>query len=78
MPESPRWHFVHGYRDKALCTLMRMHGTSDEQQSEVQAEVHLIQQAVELEARHGATKWVDLFKNEPRTQTFRRLMLGWW
>ncbi|RAH63149.1 sugar transporter [Aspergillus piperis CBS 112811] len=78
MPESPRWHFVHGYRDKALYTLMRMHGTSDEQQSEVQAEVHLIQQAVELEARHGATKWVDLFKNEPRTQNFRRLMLGWW
>lgn len=57
---------------------MRMHGTSDEQQSEVQAEVQLIQQAVELEARHGATKWVDLFKNEPRTQNFRRLMLGWW
>ena len=78
MPESPRWDFVHGHREKGLRTLMRMHGTSDEQQCEVEAEARLIQQAVEFEAIHEATRWVDLFKNEPHTQNLRRLMLGWW
>ncbi|PYI09807.1 sugar transporter [Aspergillus sclerotiicarbonarius CBS 121057] len=78
MPESPRWNFVHGQREKGLRTLMRMHGTSDEHQSEVEAETRLIQQAVEFEAINEATRWVDLFKSEPRTQNLRRLMLGWW
>jgi hypothetical protein len=57
---------------------MRMHGTTDEQDVEVQTEIRLINQAMELEAMNSASKWVDLFKNKPETQNFRRIMLGWW
>ncbi|EMC96899.1 hypothetical protein BAUCODRAFT_431770 [Baudoinia panamericana UAMH 10762] len=78
MPESPRWLMVHQHPDQALAVLMKMHGTSDAQDNEVQLEVSLINQAIELEDLAGANNWRNLFTNRKDTQNLRRLMLGWW
>ena len=77
MPESPRWLMMHNYSGDALSIIMRMHGTSDTQNEEVQTEVTLINQAIELEELGGATGWLDLFKMND-SQNLRRVMLGWW
>lgn len=78
MPESPRWLFLHNNTDSAVSILMQMHGTSDVQNEEVQKELKLINQAIEIEEMNNASRWLDLLKNKPETQNFRRLMLGWW
>ncbi|KAF5014064.1 hypothetical protein F66182_15086, partial [Fusarium sp. NRRL 66182] len=78
MPESPRWLFLHNNTGSAVAILMKMHGTSDVQNEEVQKELKLINQAIEIEEMNNASRWLDLLKNKPETQNFRRLMLGWW
>lgn len=78
MPESPRWLFIHNRADEALAIIMRMHGTSNADDEEVQTELKMINQAIEVEERNGANKWIHLFKNEKETQNLRRVMLGWW
>lgn len=57
---------------------MKMHGTSNTNDEEVQTEIKMINQAIELEELNGASKWIDLFKNKKETQNLRRVMLGWW
>ncbi|PSR79456.1 general substrate transporter [Coniella lustricola] len=85
MPESPRWLMTHHRRDAALRVLLRMHGTLDEHDSEVQTEVKLICQAMELETRAGSgsgasssSGWAQLASNRPETQNRRRVALAWW
>lgn len=78
MPESPRWLFMHNRTDQALAIIMKMHGTSNADDEEVQTELKLIDQAIKLEERNGASKWIHLFKNEKETQNLRRVLLGWW
>ncbi|KAJ5309953.1 uncharacterized protein N7443_002414 [Penicillium atrosanguineum] len=78
MPESPRWLFIHNRADEALAIIMKMHGTSNVDDEEVQTEIKVINQAIEVEERNGASKWIHLFKNEKETQNLRRVMLGWW
>jgi hypothetical protein len=70
--------FIHSRADQALTVIMKMHGTPNEDDEEVQTEIRLINQAIELEERNGASKWIHLFKNEKETQNLRRLLLGWW
>ncbi|KUL89085.1 hypothetical protein ZTR_06097 [Talaromyces verruculosus] len=78
MPESPRWLFLHNNTELAVKVLMKMYGTSDVQNEEVQKELKLINQAIEIEEMNNASRWLDLLKNKSETQNFRRLMLGWW
>ncbi|KAJ5159988.1 uncharacterized protein N7482_006992 [Penicillium canariense] len=78
MPESPRWLFIHNRADQTLAVIMRMHGTTNTEDEEVQTEIRLINQAIQLEERNGASKWIHLFKNEKETQNLRRILLGWW
>lgn len=78
MPESPRWLFMHSRADEALAVIMRMHGTSNVDNDEVKTEIKMINQAIEVEKRNGASKWFHLFKNEKETQNLRRVMMGWW
>jgi hypothetical protein len=78
MPESPRWLFLHNQTEKSISILMRMHGTTDPNNDEVQKELKLINQAVEIEEMNNTSKWTDLFKNKSETQNLRRVMLGWW
>lgn len=78
MPESPRWLFLHNQTEKSISILMRMHGTNNPNNDEVQKELKLINQAVEIEEMNNASKWTDLFKNKSETQNLRRVMLGWW
>lgn len=69
---------MHNRTDQALAIIMKMHGTSNADDEEVQTEVKMINQAIELEELNGASKWIDLFKNKKETQNLRRVMLGWW
>lgn len=83
MPESPRWLMAHRRSDAAaLEVLLRMHGTRDVNDSEVQTEIKLIHEAIELESRSdlggGRAGWVQLFTNRPETQNLRRIALAWW
>jgi Sugar (and other) transporter len=78
MPESPRWLFLNNKTDKALSILMKMHGTDDTENEEVQKELMLIHQAIEVEEINNARQWLDLLRNTPETQNLRRIMLGWW
>lgn len=78
MPESPRWLFMNNRTERALAIIMKMHGTRNADDDEVQTEVKMINQAIEVEERSGASSWFDLLKNEKGTQNLRRVMLGWW
>ncbi|KAH8646847.1 sugar transporter [Xylariales sp. PMI_506] len=78
MPESPRWLMAHNQPGASLDVLLRMHGVTDQSDEEVQTEVRLINQAIELESAANSLGWLELFKNHPETQNFRRVMLGWW
>jgi hypothetical protein len=69
---------MHNRANEALAIIMRMHGTGNADDEEVQTEIKMISQAIEVEERNGASKWVHLFKNEKETQNLRRVMLGWW
>ncbi|KAL1866135.1 hypothetical protein Plec18167_009134 [Paecilomyces lecythidis] len=69
---------AHNAPSKAVENLLRMHGTMDIQDEEVQTEIKIINEAIELEAIANSVGWFDIFKNNKETQNFRRIALGWW
>ncbi len=78
MPESPRWLMAHNRASDAMTVLLRMHGTDDENDAEIVADVQSIHQAIELESMADSSSWMEVFKNHKETQNFRRISLGWW
>lgn len=78
MPESPRWLMAHNRTGQAVDVLLRMHGTTTQDDEEVQTEIKVINEAIELENMAKSVGWIELFKNFPETQNLRRIMLAWW
>ncbi|TGO47609.1 hypothetical protein BCON_0270g00060 [Botryotinia convoluta] len=65
LPESPRWQYVHGQRDKAKAMLTRYHGEGNPNSIWVEMQLHEYEEYLELD---GADKrWWDyraLFKDK--------------
>jgi hypothetical protein len=77
MPESPRWQVARNMSTEATDTLLRMHGTCDANDAEIQTELKLINEAIELENLSNSLSWMEIFSNKPETQNIRRVALGW-
>jgi hypothetical protein len=77
MPESPRWQVMRNMSTEATETLLRMHGTLDVNDVEIQTELKLINEAIELENLSNSLGWMEIFSNKPETQNIRRVALGW-
>ncbi|KAM0167612.1 hypothetical protein ACHAQE_000508 [Botrytis cinerea] len=57
LPESPRWQYVHGQRDKAKAMLTRYHGEGNPNSIWVEMQLHEYEEYLELD---GADKrWWD-------------------
>lgn len=72
-PESPRWLIDHGYPDKGLATLARLHANGDESDPWVRAEFNQIQDSITFEHEHEAKSYMELFTNK---SSLRRLTLA--
>ncbi|RAL64134.1 hypothetical protein DID88_003322 [Monilinia fructigena] len=72
-PESPRWLIDHGYPDKGLKTLARLHANGDENDTWVRAEFDQIQDSITFEHENEAKSYMDLFTNK---SSFRRLFIA--
>ncbi|EDN91525.1 hypothetical protein SS1G_00928 [Sclerotinia sclerotiorum 1980 UF-70] len=72
-PESPRWLIDHGYPDKGLSTLARLHAHGDENDPWVRAEFDQIQESITYEHEHEAKSYMDLFTHK---SSFRRLFIA--
>ena len=71
-PESPRWLIDHGYSEKGLRTLAKLHARGDENNAWVRAEYDQIQEAITYEHEHEVKGYKDLFTDR---SNFRRLLL---
>ena len=67
IPESPRWHFSHGKRDKAIEFLTRYHGGGDLTNPVVQLEIAEFESGVESD-RNASMRWWD-FRSAVRSRS---------
>lgn len=68
-----RWLIDHGYVEKGLQTLARLHSNGNENDPWVRAEFEQIQDMITFEHEHEAKSIVELFTNK---SSFRRLFLA--
>ncbi|KAG2022161.1 hypothetical protein GB937_004256 [Aspergillus fischeri] len=71
-PESPRWLIDHGFNEKGLSTLAKLHAHGNEDDAWVRAEYNQIQETIVYEHEHEAKSYSELFTNR---SSFRRLFL---
>ncbi|RDW71021.1 hypothetical protein BP6252_07584 [Coleophoma cylindrospora] len=71
-PESPRWLIDHGYTEKGLKMLAKLHANGDEHDPWVMAEYEQIQTALTMEHDHAGSGYIELFTDP---SSFRRLFL---
>lgn len=79
-PESPRWHFSHGYEDKALEFLTKYHGEGNADHPLVQLQIQEYREVISLSG--SDKRWwdfSDLYKNKPgRWRFINALVVGIW
>jgi hypothetical protein len=70
--QSPRWLIDHGFNEKGLATLAKLHAHGNEDDAWVRAEYNQIQESIVYEHEHEAKSYSELFTNR---SSFRRLFL---
>lgn len=71
-PESPRWLEDHGFSDKTIQTLAKLHANGDTDNSWVVAEYEQIKLSIADERENGSSSLKELFTDRA---SFRRLLL---